>query len=147
MHGWLPRIIAVLVVVAPAVLVVSTHGQSRENQALEISNFTIEPPVASPGGIARIRFEFRGARDGLKAATLVAKPASGSWRTSLFEALVNQAIAKLGNVADGVVEVEGRHQSGYAPAQHGTVNLYELRVIDRAGRQSNALTVSLPVRL
>ena len=114
---------------------------------LEISNFTIDPPFASPGGVARIRFEFRGAEGGLKSATLVAKPATGTWRTSVFEERVNAAIAALGAVAEGVVEVDARHQSGYSPAQRGTTNLYELRVTDRAGRKSNSLTVSLEVKL
>ena len=35
----------------------------------------------------------------------------------------------------------------YAREQHGTTNLYELQVTDKAGRKSNALTVALEVRL
>ena len=133
--------------VAPLLgLVASAGGQARADGPLEISNFTIEPPFASPGGAARIRFEFRGAQGGLKSATLVARPATGPWRTSVFEAVVNQAISALGGAAEGVVVAEGRHQGGYTPAQRGTTNLYELRVTDRAGRQSNTVSASLEVR-
>ena len=85
-----------------------------------ISNFTIEPPVATPGGAARVRFEFRGAEGGLRT---------------------------LGTAAQGVVDATGRHQEQYAPEQRGPTILYELRVTDRAGRPGNPPTVSLEVRM
>jgi hypothetical protein len=147
MRGWLAGSIAVLLAITPMALPGPARGQARESAAPEISNFTIDPPFASPGGVARIRFEFRGAQGGLRNATLVAKPATGTWRTSAFEEPVNRAIAALGTASEGVVEAEGRHGSSYAPEQRGTTNLYELRVTDRAGRKSNTLSVSLEVRL
>jgi hypothetical protein len=112
-----------------------------------ISKFTIEPPVATPNGPVRIRFEFQGAQGGLRDATLLAKPAGSSWRRSVLEEPINRAIAALGSSADGVVEASGRHQGTYAREQHGTTNLYELQVTDKAGRKSNALTAALEVRL
>ena len=93
-----------------------------------------------------MRFEFRGAEGGLRHATLLAKPDMGSWRTSVLQEPVNRAIAALGPVSEGVVEAVGQHQSGYAPAQRGTTNLYELQVTDRAGRKSNVLRAALDVR-
>jgi hypothetical protein len=147
MRGWLAGGMAVLVAIAPMTLPGSARGQARESAAPEISNLTIDPPFASPGGVARIRFEFRGAQGGLRNATFVAKPATGTWRTSAFEEPVNRVIVALGTTSAGVVEAEGRHASRYAPEQRGTINLYELRVTDRAGRKSNALSVSLEVRL
>jgi hypothetical protein len=112
-----------------------------------IAKFTIEPPVATPGGPARIRFEFRDAQGGLREATLRAKPAGSSWRRSMLEEPVNRAIASLGPSAEGMVEASGRHQGTYTREQHGTTNLYELQVTDKAGRKSNALTAALEVRL
>ena len=88
MRGWLAGGMAALVPFAPMTLPGSARGQARESAAPEISNLTIDPPFASPGGVAR-----------------------------------------------------------YASEQRGTTNLYELRVTDRAGRKSNALSVSLEVRL
>ena len=120
---------------------------SEPTSGPEIANFTIDPPFASPSGAARIRFEFRGADGGLRGAALLAKPDMGTWRVSVFQELVNRAIAALGPVSQGVVETSGQHQSGYSPAQRGTTNLYELRVTDRAGRKSNVLRVALEVRL
>ena len=111
-----------------------------------ISNFTIDPPVATPGGTARIRFEFRGAEGGLRDAALLAKPSGGRWRPSVLQEPVNRAITALGAASEGVVEAAARHQEQYAAEQRGTTNLYELRVTDRAGRQSNALVVTLEVR-
>jgi len=146
MHARFAVGVVLLLIGASMSLAVPARGQARDGAPLEIANFTIEPPVASPGGPARIRFEFRHAQGGLKSATLVARPATGPWRTSVFEALVTRAISALGTVSEGVVEVEGQHQGGYSPAQRGTTTSYELRVTDRAGRQSNALGVSLEVR-
>ena len=103
--------------------------------------------MATPGGPARIRFEFRGAQGGLRDATLLAKPAGSPWRRSVLEEPVNRAIASLGPSAEGVVEASGRHQGSYAREQHGTTNIYELQVTDRVGRKSNALTATLEVRL
>src|SRR5262245_27321517 len=131
MRGWPVIGVALVLIGVSMPMAGSARGQAREGAPLEIANFTIEPPVASPGGPARIRFEFRNAQGGLKSATLVARPASGTWRTSVFEALVTRAIGALGTVSEGVVEVEGQHQGGYSPAQRGTTNSYELRVTDR----------------
>ena len=112
-----------------------------------ISKLTIEPPVAAPNGPARIRFEFRSAQGGLRDATLLAKPAGSSWRRSALEESINRAIAALDSSPEGVVEASARHQGSYTREQHGTTNLYELQVTDKAGRKSNALTVALEVRL
>ena len=146
MRAWVAAGAALVLFVASMPFGTAAEGQPREGTPLEIANFTIEPPVASPDGAARIRFEFRGAQGGLKAATLVAKAATGPWRTSLFEAPVNRAITALGTASEGVVEAEGRHGGSYTAAQRGTRNLYELRVTDRAGRTSSTLSVSLEVR-
>ena len=114
---------------------------------LAIRGFSIDPPIASPRGPARIRFEFEGAEGGLERVILRASAAGGAWRTSVFEAAVNEAIARLGPVSSGVVETTARHQHGYGRAQQGTQNAYELQVLDRAGRRSNVLVVELEVRL
>lgn len=108
---------------------------------------SIDPPVASPGGPARIQFEFEGAEGGLARATLRASAAGGPWRTSVFEATINEAIARLGSASSGVIEATGQHQRGYGRAQQGTRNAYELQVLDRADRRSNVLVVELEVRL
>ena len=112
-----------------------------------ISKFTIDPPVATPGGVARITFEFRSAEGGLREAMLWAKPVRGTWRESVLQESVNRAIATLGAASQGVVAAAGRHQEQYAPEQRGTTILYELRVTDRAGRTSNPLTVTLDVHM
>ena len=114
---------------------------------LAIRGFSIDPPIASPGGPARIRFEFEGAEGGLERVILRASAAGGAWRTSVFEAAVNEAIARLGPVSRGVVVTTARHQHSYGRAQQGTQNAYELQVLDRAGRRSNVLVVELEVRL
>jgi hypothetical protein len=121
----------------------STLGASGEP---EITSFTIEPNVAWSNVPVRIRFEFRGAEGGLRSAVLVAQPAGGSWRTSVFEDAVNRAIAAYGPASEGAIEAASHHQSGYSAQQRGTTNVYELRVTDRAGRKSNALRVTLDVR-
>ncbi len=128
------------------VTVVGTALSFGANTGPEISNFTIEPKVAWSNVPVRIRFEFRGAEGGLRAATLLAKPDMGTWRTSIFEEAVNRAVAAFGSAPDGVVEASSQHQSGYSSQQRGTTNSYELRVTDRAGRKSNALRVDLDVR-
>jgi hypothetical protein len=129
------------------VLVAGSGTVSPSPEGPVISHFTIEPPIATPGGPARIRFEFRGAQGGLRSATLLAKPSGSSWRRSVLEEVVNRAIGGLGPSADGAVEASGRHQGTYAREQHGTTTLYELQVIDKAGRKSNTLTAALEVRL
>ena len=142
----LARSSVVTLLVVGLVAVGGPSSAPESSSGPEISNFTIDPPFASSNGAARIRFEFRGAEGGLRAATLVAKPDRGTWRTSVLEEPVNRAIAALGPVSDGIVEATGQHQSGYTAQQRGTTNLYELRVTDRAGRKSNALRVELEVR-
>jgi hypothetical protein len=112
-----------------------------------IANFTMTPPVVRPGGAAEIRFEYRNAQGGLREAALLARPASGTLRTSVFQETVNRAIADLPPASEGVVVAAGRHQSGYSPAQHGTKNYYQLQVTDHAGRQSNVLGIELEIRL
>jgi len=112
-----------------------------------IAKFTIAPSVVRPGGVAEIRFEYRDAQGGLREAALLARPASGTLRTSVFQETVNRAIAGLPPASEGVVVAAGRHQSGYSPAQNGTKNYYQLQVTDRAGRRSNVLGIELEIRL
>jgi hypothetical protein len=110
-------------------------------------SFTITPPVVRPGDVAEIRFEYRNAQGGLREAALLARPASGTLRTSVLQEAVNRAIADLPPASEGVVVAAGRHQSGYSQAQHGTKNYYQLQVTDRAGHRSNVLEIELEVRL
>jgi hypothetical protein len=131
---------------APVVLVASA-GVAAQPSGPAIANFTITPPVVRPGDIAEIRFEYRNAQGGLREAALLARPASGTLRTSVFQETVNRAIAGLPPASEGVVVAAGRHQSGYSPAQHGTKNYYQLQVTDHAGRPSNVLGIELEVRL
>jgi hypothetical protein len=131
---------------APVVLVASA-GVAAQPSGPAIANFTITPPVVRPGGIAEIRFEYRNAQGGLREAALLARPASGTLRASVFQETVNRVIADLPPASEGVVVAAGRHQSGYSPAQHGTKNYYQLQVTDHAGRPSNVLGIELEVRL
>ena len=131
---------------APVVLVASA-GVAAQPSGPAIANFTITPPVVRPGGVAEIRFEYRNAQGGLREAALLARPASGILRASVFQETVNRAIADLPPASEGVVVAAGRHQSGYSPAQHGTKNYYQLQVTDHAGRPSNVVGIELEVRL
>ena len=137
---------AALITLVAMMSLTAPDSRAQEGK-LELISFTIDPPYASPGGMARIRFEFRGAAGGLVSAQLLARPASGTWRRSLFEDAVNRAITALGPLERGTVEAIAQHAARYAPEQRGTSNEYELRLVDRTGRKSNALTVSLPVRM
>lgn len=139
--GRTPRVLLALVLFAFSS--VPAAGQAR----LEIRGLSIDPPIASPGSPARIRFEFEGAEGGLARATMRASAAGGPWRTSVFEVAINETIARLGFSSSGVVETTAQHQRGYGRAQQGTRNAYELEVVDRAGRRSNTLLVELEVRL
>ncbi len=131
---------------APVVLVASARVAAQLSGPA-IANFTITPSLVRPGGIAEIRFEYRNAQGGLREAALLARPASGTLRVSVFQETVNRAIADLPPASEGVVVAAGRHQSGYSPAQHGTKNYYQLQVTDHAGRPSNVLGIELEVRL
>ncbi len=131
---------------APVVLVASARVAAQRSGPA-IANFTITPPVVRPGDIAEIHFEYRNAQGGLREAALLARPASGTLRVSVFQETVNRAIADLPPASEGVVVAAGRHQSGYSPAQHGTKNYYQLQVTDHAGRPSNVLGIELEVRL
>ncbi len=131
---------------APVVLVASARVAAQLSGPA-IANFTITPPVVRPGDIAEIHFEYRNAQGGLREAALLARPASGSLRVSVFQETVNRAIADLPPASEGVVVAAGRHQSGYSPAQHGTKNYYQLQVTDHAGRPSNVLGIELEIRL
>ncbi len=131
---------------APVVLVASARVAAQLSGPA-IANFTITPPVVRPGDIAEIHFEYRNAQGGLREAALLARPASGTLRVSVFQETVNRAIADLPPASEGVVVAAGRHQSGYSPAQHGTKNYYQLQVTDHAGRPSNVLGIELEVRL
>ena len=131
---------------APVVLVASA-GVAAQLSGPAIANFTITPPVVRPGGIAEIRFEYRNAQGGLREAALLARPASGTLRASVFQETVNRAIADLPPASEGIVVAAGRHQSGYSRAQDGTKNYYQLQVTDHAGRPSNVLGIELEVRL
>jgi len=131
---------------APVVLVASARVAAQLSGPA-IANFTITPPVVRPGDIAEIHFEYRNAQGGLREAALLARPASGTLRVSVFQEIVNRAIADLPPASEGVVVAAGRHQSGYSPAQHGTKNYYQLQVTDHAGRPSNVLGIELEVRL
>ena len=131
---------------APVVLVASA-GVVAQLSGPAIANFTITPPVVRLGDIAEIRFEYRNAQGGLREGALLARPASGTMRASVFQETVNRAIADLPPASEGVVVAAGRHQSGYSPAQHGTKNYYQLQVTDHAGRPSNVLGIELEVRL
>jgi hypothetical protein len=131
---------------APVVLVASA-GVAAQPSGPAIVNFTITLPVVRPGGVAEIRFEYRNAQGGLREAALLARPASGTLRASVFQETVNRAIADLPPASEGVVVATGRHQSGYSRAQDGTKNYYQLQVTDHAGRPSNVLGIELEVRL
>ena len=131
---------------APVVLVASARVAAQLSGPA-IANFTITPPVVRPGDIAEIHFEYRNAQGGLREAALLARPASGTLRASVFQETINRAIADLPPASEGVVVAAGRHQSGYSPAQHGTKNYYQLQVTDHAGRPSNVLGIELEVRL
>ena len=131
---------------APVVLVASARVAAQLSGPA-IANFTITPPVVRPGDIAEIHFEYRNAQGGLREAALLARPASGTLRVSVFQETVNRAIADLPPASEGVVVAAGRHQSGYSPAQHGTKNYYQLQVTDHAGRPSNVLGIELEIRL
>jgi len=131
---------------APVVLVASARVAAQLSGPA-IANFTITPPVVRPGDIAEIHFEYRNAQGGLREAALLARPASGTLRVSVFQETVNRAIADLPPASEGVVVAAGRHQSGYSPAQHGTKNYYQLQVTDHVGRPSNVLGIELEVRL
>jgi hypothetical protein len=129
------------------VVLVASSAVAAQPSGPTIANFTITPPVVRPGGVAEIRFEYHNAQGGLREAALLARPASGTLRTSVFQETVNRAIADLPPASEGVVVAAGRHQTGYSPAQHGTKNYYQLQVTDRAGRRSNVLEIELEVRL
>ena len=131
---------------APVVLVASA-GVAAQPSGPAIANFTITPPVVRPGGVAEIRFEYRNAQGGLREAALLARPASGILRASVFQETVNRAIADLPPASEGVVVAAGRHQSGYSRAKDGTKNYYQLQVTDHAGRPSNVVGIELEVRL
>ena len=130
-----------------SVVLVASAGVAAQLSGPAIANFTITPPVVRPGGIAEIRFEYRNAQGGLREAALLARPASGTLRASVFQETVNRAIADLPPASEGIVVAAGRHQSGYSRAQDGTKNYYQLQVTDRAGRPSNVLEIELEVRL
>ena len=87
----LARSSIVTLLVVGLVVVGGPSSAPESSSGPEISNFTIDPPFASSNGAARIRFEFRGAEGGLQAATLVAKPDRGTWRTSVLEEPVIRA--------------------------------------------------------
>jgi hypothetical protein len=129
------------------VILVASSAVAAQPIGPTIANFTITPPVVRPGNVVEIRFEYRNAQGGLRQATLLARPASGTLRTSLFQDAVNRAIDDLSPASEGVVVAVGRHQAGYSQAQHGTKNYYQLQVIDHAGRHSNVLGIELEVRL
>src|SRR6266496_4369883 len=129
------------------VVLVASAGVAAQPSGPAIANFTITPPVVRPGGIAEIRFEYRNAQGGLREAALLARPASGTLRASVFQEAVNRAIADLTPAPEGVVVAAGRHQSGYSPAQHGTKNYCQLQVTDHAGHPSNVLGIELEIRL
>jgi hypothetical protein len=129
------------------VILVASSAVAAQPSGPTIANFTITPPVVRPGDVAEIRFEYRNAQGGLREAALLARPASGTLRTSVFQETVNRAIADLPPASEGVVVAAGRHQTGYSPAQRGTKNYYQLQVTDRAGRRSNVLEIELEVRL
>jgi hypothetical protein len=131
---------ALVILVASSVVAAQPSGPT-------IAKFTITPPVVRPGDVAEIRFEYRDAQGGLREAALLARPASGALRTSVFQETINRAIADLPPASEGVVVAAGRHQSGYSPAQNGTKNYYQLQVTDRAGRRSNVLGIELEIRL
>jgi|SRR5215468_3816139 len=131
---------ALVILVASSVVAAQPSGPT-------IAKFTITPPVVRPGDVAEIRFEYRDAQGGLREAAVLARPASGTLRTSVFQEAVNRAIADLAPASEGVVVAAGRHQSGYSPAQNGTKNYYQLQVTDRAGRRSNVLGIELEIRL
>jgi hypothetical protein len=131
---------ALVILVASSVVAAQPSGPT-------IAKFTITPPVARPGDVAEIRFEYSNAEGGLREAALLARPASGALRTSVFQEPVNRVIADLQPASEGVVVAAGRHQSGYSPAQNGTKNYYQLQVTDRAGRRSNVLGIELEIRL
>jgi hypothetical protein len=131
---------ALVILVASSVVAAQPGGPT-------IAKFTITPPVVRPGDVAEIRFEYRNAEGGLREAALLARPASGALRTSVFQEPVNRVIADLPPASEGVVAAAGRHQSGYSPAQNGTKNYYQLQVTDRAGRRSNVLGIELEITL
>jgi hypothetical protein len=135
------------VLTSALVVLVASSAVAAQPNGPTIVNFTITPPVVRPGDVAEIRFEYRDAQGGLRDAALLARPASGTLRTSVFQESVNRAIADLPAASEGVVVAAGRHQTGYSPAQHGTKNYYQLQVTDRAGRRSNVLEIELEVRL
>ena len=130
---------ALVILVASSVIAAQPSGPT-------IAKFTITPPVIRPGDVAEIRFEYRDAQGGLREAALLARPASGALRTSVFQEPVNRVIADLPPATEGAVVAAGRHQSGYSPAQNGTKNYYQLQVTDRAGRRSNVLGIELEIR-
>ena len=134
------RLLALLILAASSAATAQPSGPT-------IDGFTITPPVVRPGDVAEIRFEYRNAQGGLREAALLARPASGTLRTSVFQETVNRAIADLPPASEGVVVAAGRHQGGYSPAQQGTKNYYQLQVTDRAGRRSNVLGIELEVKL
>ena len=129
------------------VILLASSAVAAQPSGPTIANFTITPPVVRPGDVAEIRFEYRNAQGGLRESALLASPASGALRTSVFQETVNRAIADLPPASEGVLVVTGRHQTGYSPAQHGTKNYYQLQVTDRAGRSSSVLGIELEVRL
>jgi hypothetical protein len=129
------------------VVLAASSASAAQPSGPTIANFTITPPVARTGHVAEIRFEYRNAQAGLREAALLARPASGTLRTSAFKETVNRAIAGLPPASEGIVVAAGRHQAGYSPVQHGTKNYYQLQVTDRAGRLSNVLGIELEVRL
>ena len=131
---------ALVVLVASSVVAAQPSGPT-------IAKFTITPRVVRPGDVVEIRFEYRDAEGGLREAALLARPASGALRISVFQEPVNRAIADLPQASEGVVVAAGRHQSGYGPAQNGTKNYYQLQITDRAGRRSNVLGIELEIRL
>ena len=69
---------------APVVLVASARVAAQRSGPA-IANFTITPPVVRPGDIAEIHFEYRNAQGGLREAALLARPASGTLRVSVFQ--------------------------------------------------------------
>lgn len=140
MGRWRFLISALAILVASSVVAAQPSGPT-------IANFTITPPVVRPGSVAEIRFEYRHAQGGLREATVLARPASGTLRPSVFQEVVNRVIADLPPASEGAIVAVGRHQAGYRPAQHGTKNYYQLQVTDRAGRSSNVLGIELEIRL
>src|SRR3981081_3087712 len=91
-----------------AVLVAGSGTVSPSPEGPVTSHFTIEPPIATPGGPGPSCFQCRGAQGGLRSAPLLAKPSGSSWRRSVLEEVVNRAIGGLGPSAARPAEAPGR---------------------------------------